>query len=173
MQKHCIKIIHKNIQPALCILNAIIIYHTCVHIEYNSIRHMEQQIIVFRVFEINSNIIRALCNNDALRKLSRHKSYLRNVKVQRNKKRGGKNVNEMWRDMIPLRTWLGLLTCVRASILCFNCSSISGNLAYWANFCSASSSFSCIAAIFSSWSLNNIYYINKIILYNMINTILK
>lgn len=89
MQKHCIKIIHKNIQPALCILNAIIIYHTCVHIEYNSIRHMEQQIIVFRVFEINSNIIRALCNNDALRKLSRHKSYLRNVKVQRNKKRGG------------------------------------------------------------------------------------
>lgn len=100
-------------------------------------------------------------------KLSRHKSYLGNVKVQRNKKRE----LMMWRDMIPLRTWLGLLTCVRASILCFNCSSISGNLAYWASFCSASSSFSCIAAIFSSWSFSNVYSINDktvtVLYYNM------
>lgn len=61
-------------------------------------------------------------------------------------------------DMIPLRTWFGLLTWVSASILAFNCSSISGNFGYWASFCSASSSFSCIAAIFSSCSLISWFY---------------
>lgn len=44
------------------------------------------------------------------------------------------------------------LTWVSASILAFSCSSISGSLENCANFCSDSSNFSCMAAIFSSWS---------------------
>lgn len=43
-------------------------------------------------------------------------------------------------------------TCVRASIRAFNCSSISGSFDNWASFCSESSNFSWMAAIFSSWS---------------------
>lgn len=71
--------------------------------------------------------------------------------------------------VLPKKHLLTLLptcvpTCVRASIRAFNCSSISGNLENWANFCSDSSNFSCIAAIFSSWSYfkKNVYYLRRI-----------
>lgn len=51
-----------------------------------------------------------------------------------------------------------LLTWLRASILALSCSSISGSEDICASFCEDSSSFSSMAAVFSSWSCGKCVY---------------